>query len=122
MRMWLCDPEIMCQKHLCGEHLEMHMFFGSLKKRKKIDGYLKNNLFEPRSLYQRHKDLADEMIKRDYNHKTPMIEEECATIFDLPIQYQYWEVNRKKSFDDLIDRCPECRKRYEEKSNGNIKE
>ena len=62
MRMWLVNPEIMCQKHLCGEHVEMHMFLGTLKKRKKVDGYITNNLFEPRLLYQRHKNLAEEMI------------------------------------------------------------
>jgi hypothetical protein len=112
MRMWLCDPKIMCQKHLCGEHLETHMFLGSLKKRKKIDGYIKNNLFEPRSLYQRHKDLADEMIKRGYNHKTDIREEECGCVLDLPVEKQYWEIDKEKSLKDLLKRCPECNKRF----------
>jgi len=112
MRMWLCDPKIMCQKHLCGEHVEMHMFLGSLKKNKKIDGYLNNNLFEPRSLYQRHKDLGDEMTKRGYNHKSDIREEECACIFDLSIEKQYWEVDKDVALKDLLDRCPECHKNY----------
>jgi hypothetical protein len=114
MRMWLCDPKIMCQKHLCGEHLEMHMFLGSLKEGKKIDGYIKNNLFEPRMIYQRHKDLADEMTNRGYNHKSPINECECGSIFDLPIHYQYWEIDKKRALEDLLNRCPECLKRSKE--------
>ena len=111
MRMWLCDPKILCQKHLCGEHVEMHMFLGTLKQGKKIDGYLNNNLFEPRSLYQRHKDLADEMIKRGYNHKSCMEDVDCVCVLDMPVEKQYWEVNKDKALRDLLDRCPECRKR-----------
>ena len=112
MRMWLCDPEILCQKHLCGEHVEMHMFLGTLKKGKKMDGFFKNNLFEPRSLYQRHEDLKNEMIKRGYNHKSCMEECECALIFDLPIDKQYWEVDKDAALKDLLSRCPECHSRF----------
>jgi len=111
MRMWLCKPEILCQKHLCGEHLEMHMFVGTLREGKKIDGYLKNNLFEPRFLHQRHKDLADEMIRRGYNHKTPLYEVDCAPILDLTDEQQYWEVDRESALRDLLSRCPKCRDR-----------
>ena len=112
MRMWLCDPKILCQKHLCGEHVEMHMFLGSLKKSKKIDGYLNNNLFEPRTLFQRHEDLKNEMIERGYNHKSEMCEEECDCVLDLPTEKQYWEVDRAKALEDLLSRCPECRSRH----------
>jgi len=110
--MWLCDPKIMCQKHLCGEHLEMHMFLGTLKKQKKVDGYIANNLFEPRSLYQRHKDLADEMGRRGYNHKSQLNETDCSCILNLPIEKQYWEIDKVAALKDLLDRCPECRKQF----------
>ena len=113
MRMWLVNPKVMCQKHLCGEHLEMHMFLGALKKRKKIDGYIKNNLFEPRLLYQRHKDLADEMVRRGYKHKSPLYEIDCAWILDLPVHQQYWEINKKAALNDLLCRCSECCSNYE---------
>ena len=113
MRMWLCDPRILCQKHLCGEHVEMHMFLGTLKKRKKIDGFLKNNLFQPRVLFQRHEDLKCEMIERGYNHNSNMCESECACVLDLPTEKQYWEVDKDAALKNLLDRCPECRKRYQ---------
>jgi len=112
MRMWLCDPEILCQKHLCGEHVEMHMFLGSLKQGKKIDGYLNNNLFEPRLLFQRHEDLKNEMVKRGYNHNSCMTEVDCECVLDMPNEKQYWEVDRKTALKDLLSRCPECRSRY----------
>jgi len=112
MRMWLCDPKIMCQKHLCGEHLELHMFLGSLKKQKKLDGYFKNNLFEPRALYQRHEDLKEEMTRRGYKHKSDICEEECSCILDLSEEKQYWEINKNQALCDLLDRCPECLIRF----------
>lgn len=112
MRMWLCDPRILCQKHLCGEHLEMHMFLDTVKRKKKFDGYLTGNLFEPLMLYQRHADLAQEMLNRNYNHKSPIYEHECACVQDLPIEKKYWEIDRQAALRTLLDRCPECRKRF----------
>ena len=114
MRMWLCDPKILCQKHLCGEHVEMHMFLGTLKKRKKIDGFLNNNLFEPRALFKRHDDLKEEMINRGYNHQSDMCLTECMCVLDLPPEKQYWEVDRDAALKDLLSRCPECRQRFTE--------
>ena len=114
MRMWMVDPKILCQKHLCGEHVEMHMFLGSLNKKKKIDGFLNNNLFEPRSLFQRHEDLKNEMLSRGYNHRSNICEEECACVLDLPVEKQYWEIDKNAALKELLDRCPECRKRFNE--------
>ena len=108
--MWLVEPMFMCRKHLLGEHLEMHMFLGSLKKKKKLDGFFKNNLFEPRILFQRHQDLSEEMIRRGYNHNSPMTEKDCFAISHLPEHYQNWKIEREKALDDLIGRCEECRK------------
>lgn len=111
MRMWLCDPEILCQKHLCGEHLEMHMFLGTLVQGKKIDGYLKNNLFEPLALYTRHDELAAEMIKRGYKHKSEM-DSPGLPITVLPEEKKIYKINREMALRDLLSRCPECQKRF----------
>ena len=112
MRMWLCDPKILCQKHLCGEHVETHMFLSTLKKGKKIDGYLNNNLFQPRLLFQRHEDLKQEMIRRGYNHKSTMYKEECSCVISLPLEQQYWEIDRELALKDLLSRCPKCNERF----------
>ena len=120
MRMWLCDPEIMCQKHLCGEHLEMHMFLGALKQGKKIDGYLRNNCFQPRMLYQRHDDLANEMSNRGYNHKSDIKVRECLCVLDLTNEQQYWEINKESALKDLLGRCPKCKERYDTKKQSTM--
>ena len=46
MRMWMIDPKMLCKKHLLGEHVELHMFVGTINKNKKLDGYKKNGLVE----------------------------------------------------------------------------
>lgn len=114
MRQWMVDPKILCQKHLLGEHVEHHMFLGSMKKKIRMDGYLKNNLLEPRSLYERHKSLVNEMTRRGMNHKSPLEEHECECICYLDNEYQYWEIDRVSALKDLLSRCPECEKRYKE--------
>lgn len=113
MRMWLVNPEKMCQKHLCGEHVEMHMFLGAINKGTKMDGYIKNNLFEPRYLHKRHEELANEMIRRGYKHKSPLKDIDCGSILNLSIEHQYWEINKNKALKDLLDRCPKCRGYHE---------
>ena len=40
MRMWMVNPEILCRKHLLGEHVELHMLVGWIIKGKSIQGYL----------------------------------------------------------------------------------
>lgn len=117
MRMWMVDPKIMCQKHLCGEHVETHMFIGTLRKRRKVEGFLKNNLFEPRSLYQRHKELVEEMKRRGYNHKSPLTEVDCECVLNLTERQQYWEIDKDQALYELIGRCPECSKNYMRKHN-----
>jgi len=112
MRMWLCDPKILCQKHLCGEHVETHMFLGTLKKSKKINGYLNNNLFEPLYLRQRHEELKNEMKRRGYNHNSDMLIGECLCIFNLSDKELNWKVDKEKSLKDLLDRCPKCYERF----------
>lgn len=112
MRMWLCDPRILCRRHLLGEHLEQHMFLGTLKKNKKVNGFLEKNLFEPTVLHQRHEDLKDEMIRRGYNHNSFMTEEECSCILDMPDEKRDKKINREVALDDLLSRCEKCRERY----------
>lgn len=112
MRMWLCDPKIMCKKHLLGCHVEMHMFIGSIKKGISINGYLKNNLIEPLKLKTYHDLLAEEMINRGCNHKSDMTETDFNIIFNLSEDQINWKMNKESSLNDLLERCPECRKNY----------
>lgn len=111
MRQWQINPIIMCRKHLMGEHVEHHMFWGSMKKKLSMRGYLDNNLLEPLSLLERHDTLVAEMLRRGYNHHTPLD-------FDLQtIQYLgqidiNTKINRASARNDLLSRCPLCVQRY----------
>lgn len=111
MRQWMCDPKIMCNKHLFGEHVEHHMFIGTLIKKKSINGYIKNDLLEPLSLQARHDDLANEIIRRGFKHNTPLVFEN--SIFDYLSEEQInHKINKLNSFFLLLSRCSTCQQYY----------
>jgi hypothetical protein len=98
----------MCRRHLLGEHLECHMFLGSLKKKISLIGYLNSNCFEPLKLKERHNLLAAEMISRGYRHKSPLdFSSEVLSYLDETQLNHKIEV--ESSFQDLVRRCKECR-------------
>ncbi|MBN1622678.1 MAG: hypothetical protein JW871_08820 [Endomicrobiales bacterium] len=108
MRMWMVEPQILCDKHLLGEHVECHMLAGHLQRKRRITNYIAFNLLEPRSLKQRHEILARQMRKRAMKHKSPLPR---FSISYLPKEHQDYNVDAEKSLKDLVKRCPECRKR-----------
>ena len=100
--MWRVTPTKMCDRHLLGEHAEMHMFIGTINRGKSIKGFLEKKLVEVHHIRERHDRLVREMEKRGMNHKSL-----------LP---QYKEVNLgrvdiRKNEKELKKRCRECRKR-----------
>lgn len=107
--MWMCDPTIMCYLHLLGEHVECHMFIGTLKMNKSIKGYLKNNCFEPKSLIKRHDILAEEIERRGWKHKSPIKESEYIYINSLPDEERFWLINKRLALIELLNRCSKCR-------------
>jgi len=114
MRLWLVDPRIMCRQHLLGEHVECHAFVGTINKGVRVKGYLRDNLLQINMLAIRHEELAEEMKSRGYNHKSPLPE--------LQIRYNDpTEIDRKRSLEELLRRCPRCRERYEN-ANENEKQ
>ena len=106
MRMWMVNPEVMCRRHLLGEHVELHMFVGSLQRKKNITGYIENDLLEPQSIIQRHKDIANEMFNRGYVHKSPL------PVFDLSYlseKIKLHKIDRANSIEQLVNRCLQCK-------------
>lgn len=99
--MWNIKPSKMCRQHLLGEHVEMHMFVGTLNKNKNIQGYLDKGLVEVHNIKKRHDELAKEMKKRGYNHKSNLPKYKVRRI---------GKVNVKENEKDLFKRCKECRK------------
>lgn len=104
MRMWMITPSLLCREHLLGEHNETHAFVGTINKGKRVDGYLRNNLLEINSLKQRHEELVIEMVKRGYNHKSPLPEIKENNIKNI-------KIDTNNNIKTLIERCPKCRER-----------
>ena len=104
MRQWMVSPKILCQKHLGGEHVECHMAAGCLAKKKSVKGYLDKGLLEPQNLKARHDQLASEMLRRGYRHKSPLKQTKNPP---------KGLVDKKQSLKELVSRCPECRARKE---------
>lgn len=120
MRMWNVDPKFMCREHLLGEHVEMHMFVGTFKRKMKIDGYILNGLVEPENVKQRHDILVKEMEARGYNHKSPI------EVGDIDISYlpKHIQEHKIETTEELFNRCPQCterRKRFGGEFNRDAK-
>ena len=105
MRMWMVDPKIMCRQHLLGEHVEIHMFIGTLNRNKTVKGYLEKGLLEVHNLYSRHEQLVKEMKQRGFNH--------CSTV-DKKWQSakKCGNIDKEKNLEELLKRCPRCKLRH----------
>ena len=108
MRMWMVNPALMCNKHLLGEHVECHMLVGHLQRKRRITNYIRLNLLQPKSLRERHDQLAMEMKNRGMLHKSPLPEYDLSY---LPDEHRIYIVNADESFTELSRRCQECRER-----------
>ena len=101
MRMWNVDTSKMCNKHLLGEHLEMHMFVGCIKKGMSIKGYVDKGLVEVSNISKRHNVLVKEMLIRKMNHKTP--------IDDTSAFPEQGKVDVEENIKELKKRCSKCK-------------
>lgn len=99
-------PSTMCRKHLLGEHVELHMFVGHLRKLGHIRGYVENNLVEPQSIVSRHAELVEEILRRGYRHESPISEPQTLHLFDQEYEAV---VDRDSAAAELYRRCPDCR-------------
>lgn len=104
MRMWKVPAQLLCRQHLLGEHLEMHMFNGTINRGNKIDGYVKNGLVEPHNIKRRHDQLVREMKKRGYNHNSPM---------KFIHRKKQGHIDVGENIIELRRRCKNCKKRIE---------
>ena len=95
----MLPPSLMCDRHLLGEHVELHMLVGSLLKGRSIQGFLVRGLLEPQHVKERHAELVQEMVRRGMNHKSPLEE----------IQGPYGAVDRLASLKELYTRCARCK-------------
>ena len=88
MRIWDIPPSKLCTKHLLGEHRELHAIWNILIQNK--SGYSRHPETlrwkgKLAALYQRHEELVNEMISRNYIHKT-----ELESKYDIGYSSQFY--------------------------------
>lgn len=108
MRMWMINPELLCNKHLIGEHGEIHKHRHNFIKKHNISGRIYPVVqIEPSSMKVRHDELAKEMLKRNMNHKSDYEQPDISYLSD---DLRLAKVDTNISKLDLIQRCEECSK------------
>jgi uncharacterized protein with PIN domain len=115
MRMWMVNPRIMCRQHLLGEHVEIHMFIGTINREKSVKGYLEKGLLEVHNLYTRHEDLVEEMKRRSYNHYSE-VDEKWKVVEKVGV------INEEKNVEELVNRCSKCKRRLSNVIDHQIEE
>ena len=109
MRRWMLPTAGMCRKHLLGEHVELHMLLGSMRRGKNIEGFLSGGLVDPQRIFARHQELVAEMTRRGFKHNSPIDEHECAA---LAVGFAgRATIDTAANAHDLLQRCPECASR-----------
>jgi len=98
----MVDPAIMCDQHLLGEHVELHMLTGTLQRGKSVAGYVRDGLVELHRIRSRHRALVAEMTRRGMNHQSPLPE--------FP-RSRGGAVDPDVSRRELHRRCARCRAR-----------
>lgn len=105
MRQWYVPPETLCRKHLLGEHVESHMFLGTLRRGRSIEGHVKRGQVLVAQIIDRHDQLADELVRRGYRHQSPVCSE------DTNLLYLGGHVDIHANLLDLANRCTSCLER-----------
>ena len=100
----------MCRQHLLGEHVEIHMFIGTINRGKSVKGYLENGLLEVHNLYNRHEELVEEIIRRKYNHYSE-VKKKWKSAEKVGI------INKEKNLKELISRCSKCKSRLSQSTD-----
>jgi Pyrimidine dimer DNA glycosylase len=95
----MVDPKLLCRQHLLGEHVETHMFVGTLNKGISVEGYLSRGLLEIHHLRDRHDELVAEMLRRGYEHHS-----------ELPAfaVVEAGHIDVEANLEELASRCPDC--------------
>jgi len=111
MRMWMINPSMLCNKHLLGEHGEIHKHKHNFEKHHNIKGRIYPiTQIEPKNMQLRHDILAKELINRGMNHNSSYIQ---PNINYLPENLQNAKVDINISIKDLKNRCNQCKLRIE---------
>lgn len=98
--MWNLNPRKLCDKHLLGEHKEMHQVVGSLNAGRSIKGHVEMGQLEVHNIRKRHDELVREMKNRGFNHKSPL---------DKFKKFKAGYIDKEFNRLDLSARCELCK-------------
>jgi len=75
MRVWDLEARTLCDRHLLGEHRELHAVWTVLTEGKR--GYANHPEVRrwrgrPAALYARHESQVEEMRRRGFSHRSPL--------------------------------------------------
>jgi len=105
----MIEPELLCNKHLIGEHGEIHKHKHNFVKKHNISGRIRPVVqIEPSSMKTRHDEIAIEMLKRGMNHKSDYDQPDISY---LSKDLRFAKVDIEVSKKDLIERCQDCKNR-----------
>lgn len=111
MRMWMINPELLCNKHLLGEHYEIHKHRHNFEKKHSVRGRMYPVIqIEPKSMQSRHDELVVKMDKRKMKHNSPYQQPDISYLENY---YKESEVDVNVSIRDLCERCDDCKARIE---------
>lgn len=101
VRMWMVDPKRLCEKHLLGEHCELHMLVGSIARGRDLanDRLIPKGWIDTRRIQDRHDALAGEMERRKIRHDSPL-----HYVDELGLG----DVDERKAKQDLFHHCRDC--------------
>lgn len=106
MRMWSISPTLLCDKHLLGEHGELHKHRHNFVKHHSITGRISPVVqIEPDNMGKRHDVLAVEMVRRGFKHQSPYIQ---PSLDHLPDNERYAKIDLAENIKTLSERCVKC--------------
>lgn len=112
--MWGVKPEHMCTQHLLGEHNEMHMLVGSIRKHPHGEaiakGHAEKGQINTARIQERHDELAEEMENRGMEHDSPMDYDDELDVGEVDAERDP-SIGPSNIQDELADRCEDCRAR-----------
>jgi len=102
--MWMIPTNLLCRQHLLGEHGEIHKHRHNFIKKHNMNGR-RYQIF-PLLMKSRHDELALELIRRGYQHKSPYTQPDVSY---LDIEMLAIQPNIEANIKHLCNRCEECR-------------
>jgi hypothetical protein len=119
MRLWMVPPKLLCRKHLLGEHVECHMFIGTIYRRISVDGYIARGLLDPSALWARHDELVRELERRGFAHRSPLPTWGLSVQAVTEVLSRRCPIDARASLRELCERCNDCARRTKEVAKGN---